>query len=67
MIYSLDPNDAWERHHDYCKARGIFENFERTLSPDSPLDFMEDCIDPEFQRNEDRLLWAALQPKKESK
>lgn len=36
MIYNLD----------YEKARGLFENYERMWQYDSPLDFMEDAMDP---------------------
>lgn len=55
MIYNLDPGDAWERRLDYEKARGLFENYERMWQYDSPLDFMEDAMDPAYFRNQMRL------------
>lgn len=62
MDYELDPDDAWDRHSRYQRARGYHENLMRMLCPVCPNDLMDTCIDPEFERNEFRLERLAHRP-----
>ena len=66
LTYNLDPDEAWDRHHQYQVERGHLDNMQRMLCPVSPLDFLELEVDSRYVHNEARLEHLAHQPKKES-
>ena len=65
LTYNLDPDEAWDRHHQYQVERGYLDNMQRMLCPVSPLDFLELEVDSRYVHNEARLERLAHQPKKE--